>query len=102
MANNPQKSSEAAKDPLTAIEDALRSRDHDNLLGRPAIPVANPQDRARGDLFQDEQQASGWSEDGTVRRAANDGAAADSNRNTDPDVIEGEYVVVHENRDSAP
>jgi hypothetical protein len=61
MANNPQKSSEAAKDPLTAIEDALRSRDHDNLLGRPAIPVANPQDRARGDLFQDEQQASGWS-----------------------------------------
>lgn len=37
-----------------------------------------------------------------VRRAANDGAAADSNRNTDPDVIEGEYVVVHENRDSTP
>jgi hypothetical protein len=79
MANNPQKSNEAGKDPLTAIEDALRSREQDAQLGRPTLSTDALQGRGRGDLFHDDLQPAGtthWSEDGNVRRAANDDRAA--------------------------
>jgi len=73
MANNPQKSNEAAKDPLTAIEDALRTREQDSQ--RPTIP-ADSRARPAADLFHDDLQAAPWAEDGAVRRAANDDRAA--------------------------
>src|SRR4051812_22942821 len=78
MANNPQKSNESAKDPLTAIEDALRARDSDPGAARPAIPIETAQrpQRPAEDLFQSDLPSVPWAEDGNGRRAANDDRAA--------------------------
>src|SRR5690242_15594960 len=69
MANNPQKSSDTAKDPLATFEDALRG-------GERAVPLdVQRAQRGSEDLFQGDAAAAPWTEDG-VRRAANDDRAA--------------------------
>ena len=73
MAKTPQKSSDPIKDPISAIEDALRARDQDPHLA----PPADARQSSGADLFQEEAQVEPWSaEDAPVRRAANDDRAA--------------------------
>ena len=70
MANNPQKTKDAAEEALSAIQEALSLRPPDP---RSVTPLGTAEPPVTADLFHEPSQPS---DDGAPRRAANDDRAS--------------------------